>query len=340
MSQKLSWVLRNKDKLKADLGHVGGAPALHADGRQHLLTPPGAMSKLAEAISPNTALADFDDHYLCGDRDVSEAEVTRKTIALAAISWMAPKSLRNSMESWRMNGLLDIADEKMIFLNSPTAEDRSIASEFGFDVYTTDERAGNVMAGPSLAYLAGNSTADYLLLLEKDFVLSAPRDVMMREMYTGVQHLARGVDAYRLRGKSDYPAEGMPNCCEKRDPPTCPYHSNWRSAGYFGDHMNWLLILCDPDIMEHSNGRLAQCTKEPNAPTSYCFTSGETNWSNNPILFPRTWFNDKIRDIALMDFERNNMFEFNTMMSWLSWKPPARICMSEQGIFTHNEIDQ
>jgi len=32
--------------------------------------------------------------------------------------------------------------------------------------------------------------------------------------------------------------------------------------------------------------------------------------------------------------------EFNTMMSWLSWKPPARICMSEQGIFTHNEIDQ
>jgi hypothetical protein len=135
----------------------------------------------------------------------------------------------------------------------------------------------------------------------------------------------------------------MPNCCEKRDPPTCPYHSNWRSAGYFGDHMNWLLILCDPDIMEHSNGRLAQCesvaraplgsgacipgmpaaqaldhnlatsrfhagTKEPNAPTSYCFTSGETNWSNNPILFPRTWFNDKIRDIALMDFERNNMF--------------------------------
>jgi len=197
MSQKLSWVLRNKDKLKADLGHVGGAPALHADGRQHLLTPPGAMSKLAEAISPNTALADFDDHYLCGDRDVSEAEVTRKTIALAAISWMAPKSLRNSMESWRMNGLLDIADEKMIFLNSPTAEDRSIASEFGFDVYTTDERAGNVMAGPSLAYLAGNSTADYLLLLEKDFVLSAPRDVMMREMYTGVQHLARGVDAYR-----------------------------------------------------------------------------------------------------------------------------------------------
>lgn len=101
--------------------------------------------------------------------------------------------------------------------------------------------------------------ADYILLMEKDFVLSAERAVMMREMYTGVQHLARGVHAYRLRGKTDYPAEGMPDCCAPADPPTCPYHSNWLSAGYFSDHMNWLRIFCDPNILENSNGRLVQC---------------------------------------------------------------------------------
>lgn len=63
----------------------------------------------------------------------------------------------------------------------------------------------------------------------------------------------------RLRGKTDYPAEGMPDCCTPATPPTCPFHSSWRSAGYFSDHMNWLFIYCDPDILEHSNGRLAHC---------------------------------------------------------------------------------
>lgn len=196
------------------------------------------------------------------------------------------------------------------------------------------------MAGPSLAYLAGNTSADYILFMEKDFVLSAPRDVMMREMYTAVQHLARGVDVYRLRGHTDFPAEGMPDCCAKADPPNCPYHTNWKSAGYFSDHMNWLLIFCDPKIMENSNGRLAHCTREPNAPDAYCFTSGETNWSNNPVMFSKKWFNEKVREVAFMDWERNNMFEFNLMMSWLSWTPPAKVCISYQGIFTHHEIDQ
>lgn len=81
-------------------------------------------------------------------------------------------------------------------------------------------------------------------------------------------------------------------------------------------------------------------TKEPNAPTSFCFTSGETNWSNNPLLFPRTWFNEKIREVALSDFEHNNLFEFRVMLAWLQFKPPAIVCVSDQGIFTHHEIDQ
>lgn len=81
-------------------------------------------------------------------------------------------------------------------------------------------------------------------------------------------------------------------------------------------------------------------TREPQAPDSYCYTSGETNWSNNPVLFPRKWFHERLRQVALKDFERNNMFEFNVMLEWLAWKPPALVCSSMQGIFTHKEVDQ
>lgn len=140
----------------------------------------------------------FPAHVLVGlQLQVTEADVIKKKIAIAAISWRAPLSLRNSMESWRAGGLLDIVDERMIFLNSPTDEDRAIAAAFDFDVYTTEEHGGNVLVGAAMAYLVGNSSADYILVMEKDFVLSAPRDVTMREFYVGVQHLARGVDTYR-----------------------------------------------------------------------------------------------------------------------------------------------
>jgi hypothetical protein len=210
LSNRVQWVIQHQSHLgqhlqgRGEPGLAGdaaasspGQPGVHPDGRKHLLVAPGSPSRLAQALAPNTQLAEFDDHYLCGETPVTEAEVVRKTVAIAAVSWRAPQSLRNSMQTWEKNGLLDVVDEKMLFLNSPSQTDVKIAQQFDFDVYTTDERQGNVMAGPALAYLVGNSTADYILFMEKDFELTADKDTMMREMYTGIQHLARGVDVYR-----------------------------------------------------------------------------------------------------------------------------------------------
>ena len=165
----------------------------------------------------------------------------------AAASRRAPLSLRNSLESWARGGLLDLVDERMIFINSPQAVDYALAKEFDIDVYTTEERNGNIMAGPALSYLVGNASADYVLFMEKDFELSADRAATQRELFLGMHMLARGVDVWRLRGTTDYPAEGMPDCCAPATPPTCPYHSDWKSGGYFSDHQNWLLAFCRPD---------------------------------------------------------------------------------------------
>ena len=153
---------------------------------------------------------------------------------------------------------------------------------------------------------------------------------------------------HRLRGKSDWPAEGMPDCCaptpEGREP-ECPYHSNWRAAGGFGgahvrslealdavvwlsaatedarhsrcsdltlgpsllpaDHQNWLRIFCDPNVLENSNGLLAQCTKDQSGVSSFCFPSGATGYSNNPNLFSkvrgrdRRW-NDRVAAVCVV----------------------------------------
>ena len=383
LAQKVSWVAQHGAHLGSHLSRRGAAwaPTVHADGRKHLLSDPDGVSRLSEYLAPATQLPRVDDHYLCGENvDVSESDVVRKKLAIVVVTWRAPLSLRHSLESWRDTGLLDLVDEKMIFINSPQQVDYDLAKEYDFDVYTTEERDGNIMAGPALTYLVGNTSADYVLFMEKDFAANSPKPVIARELYLGMHMVARGVDVYRLRGSNDYPAEGMPDCCTPATPPTCPFHSNWRSGGYFGDHMNWLLLFCQPNPVESANGRLAQCTKEPEAPTSYCarrverarkraceqeahwhprrlpfpfspsppllragFGSGDTNWSNNPLIMPKQWYIDRLKDVALNGekaWTQNNMFEFNVLVSWIAWRPPAKVCVSWKGIFTHHEIDQ
>jgi hypothetical protein len=333
MSRKISWLSEHASHLNTHLsgGMKAWAPRVHEDGRNHLLSDPDGPSKLATFVAPDTVLPPVDDHYLCGENaGVSEAEVVRKKLALVCVTWMAPLSLRNSLETWKKGGLLDLVDEKMMFINSPQPVDYALAKEYDFDVYTTEEHNGNIMAGPALSYLVGNASADYVLFMEKDFELNSDKPTTARELYLGMHMLARGVDVWRLRGTTDYPAEGMPDCCAPATPPNCPYHSNWKSGGYFSDHQNWLLAYCQPNPVEAANGRLVQCTKEPAAPDSYCFGSGDTNWSNNPLLMSTKWYKDRIWDVAMNGekaWDQNNMFEFNVMMHWLSFRPPAKVCM-------------
>jgi hypothetical protein len=132
----------------------------------------------------------------------------------------------------------------------------------------------------------------------------------------------------------------MPDCCNARNNwGGCPFHSDWKTAGSFADHMNWLYVYCDPDVVSKSRGRVVECLRQPR---SLCFTSAESNWSNNPVMFPKEWFERRMRTIAVREdaMHDNRLFEFFTMLDWLTWHPPARICASFDGIFKHHEIDQ
>lgn len=174
LGKRLTWVSAHQSHLKKHLlqrsfsdASLNTDSSLQTDGRRHLWVEPGSYSKLAQALQGagiDTTLPLTDDHYMCGEQEVTEDQVLRKTLALAAITWKAPLSLRNSMLSWQKSGLLDIIDERMLFINSASQEDFDIAKEFDFDVYTTEERNGNIMAGPALGYLVGNTTADYVLV--------------------------------------------------------------------------------------------------------------------------------------------------------------------------------
>ena len=154
------------------------------------------FSRLSQ-VYKDRKLHDFYPHYLCGENPITQKDVDKLTLAIVAISYRAPLSLGNALRSWEKNGLHDIADEKVLFLNAPQPKDFELGEKYGYRIMTTKEHHGNIMAGPALAYAVGNLTSDIVLFMEKDFVLTADKETTMKEMYAGIEHIAHGVDAYR-----------------------------------------------------------------------------------------------------------------------------------------------
>lgn len=53
-----------------------------------------------------------------------------RRIALLTVSYKTPKSLENSLKSWKAGGLLDLFDDLVMFLNAPTQVDRDLGTKY------------------------------------------------------------------------------------------------------------------------------------------------------------------------------------------------------------------
>lgn len=126
-------------------------------------------------------------------------------LTLAVLSWRQPKTLRNTLESYRQNGLLELAAEKLVFLNEATSEDMKIAQEFGFEVLSS---AKNIGIGLPFQQLVARATRKYFLFLENDFMLVENAEVTKKRMEAAVNLLDKGISAVRLRHLHHY---GDPN---------------------------------------------------------------------------------------------------------------------------------
>lgn len=67
---------------------------------------------------------------------VDAVAVRRRTLALVVISTGTPRSLLSSLHSWRGSGLLDMVDDRVLWLNKPTDSDVAMGTHFGFRVLT------------------------------------------------------------------------------------------------------------------------------------------------------------------------------------------------------------
>lgn len=334
--------------------------------------------------------------------DVDLDALANRSIGILAITrGDTPRSLEGALASWRRAGLLDVVDEKLLWINAPTDEAFELGAEFGFTVVTPRSFAplddfafiseaprlssrsspprhaaasgalldsvaargdgsgcrtrhfargikrGSFTLGPSLAVGLDVMQSDYVLLLEKDWQVAGHREARLvkLQLLNAVMTAERGARVVRLRAREDTGRAGFPDCCHGA---YC-YSSAadiWQRQG------NWFSFYCDSATAD-ARRQVADCHPEwlSRELATRCFTSEDSNWSNNPALLHRQWAMgdwdgdgaaeaDGIASIGMWtDSQRDNgMLEVNSLNArWDHWK--ASICVSLDGIFVHSEVD-
>jgi hypothetical protein len=302
-----------------------------------------------------------------------KADFLNRGISLVALSYRTPKSLANSVRTWKSTGLLGFVRERHIILNDPLPQDLAIAAEHGFQIHQpkdltefVKQSKPNVMTIGSAFYAAMRvSTSDYVLFLENDFKMDVELTAseIQAQLVGAVGMLDRGVEIVRLLSRK---AKG---CGTHKD---CGHAFRPSPNDQGGDRKrNWFSFYCagfkgtDPYVADCLEGEGALVSANDATavnmgaasgkyvPRFRCFTSWDSNWSVNAVLvkrhsmLTRTYKGSDgstigpIADLGRSFWDSNDGFEramaFN--LQWMKWQPRVPICISYDGMFRHEEIE-
>ncbi len=274
------------------------------------------------------------------------------TLALGILSWRAPATLAATLETYAAGNLFSLFDEKRVYFQEISDEDRAIAARYGLVAEGSDANTG--IEGGVRALVSGTK-ADLILLLENDCPLvvdaATARDVMRRAV---ADMAAYDVPIFRMRSRRQ-PGDDFTR--------TDKYQSLYSVRNPL-----------DSDIVFHSPSRIGALTRrmlrpvkarrfrgdavyverdpvsaQPGAVTAskngnFLTDSRYLNWSNQSILvrpsfmvetmFPGITAHPSKRTIAgVQDLERAANRQW-----WRDLHAPIGI--SDMGLFTHSRLDR
>eukprot|EP01031_Cornospumella_fuschlensis_P038082 gene38082-46273_t len=263
------------------------------------------------------------------------------SLALVVLSYHAPRTLLNSLLTWRRGGLLGVAQEKLALLNDPLPEELGLARAFGFRVVQPQDIPGaktarrNVLTiGAAFYYALQLVRCEFVLFLENDFKLDLLYPAFKLDLLAGMGMLQQGAQLVRLQSRS---YQGCGNFL------SCQQGAEHVSMGEKKRH--WYTFYCPGKSPVESH--VSDCF---DSPAYRCFTSWDTNWSLNAALMRKSSMLSKkynvrpnvslsLPELGLRQYQTQDGLESAMIYSlpWAQWKVP--LCISLQGLFIHEEIE-
>lgn len=238
-------------------------------------------------------------------------------ISIGILSWNSGKTLKNTLTSYRKNGLLELSDDITILFQEVNTEDKKLAKKFGIKYIGLKE---NIGIGKGISKLVANAKHETVLFLEHDWDLIENQKTVSSQLQEGLNMLEHGYDIVRYRSRSTpgYPVHSMRHKGKELE-----YYDTWHkvNAPQLLESMYWLdPAVSFPDKIQKSGN-------------FFVTTSRWANWTNNPFLLKKSFFKKNIQKIA----EKSEHFERDIAEWWVQQN--FRIAQGE-GLFMHNDIDK
>jgi len=238
------------------------------------------------------------------------------TLSIGILSWKSPLTLKQTLLSYKKNGLFDISDEIFIYFNEINNQDIKIAKNFNIDYIGTSK---NIGIGQAFKLMVEYSSCEYFLFLENDWLLIENKHITKSRIKIAKDLLQNDkFDAIKLRHRKNY---GEPLY-------TIQYKNNeLKSLPHLLDCVHWI-----EDPSKKYPDYIQKITI--NNENWYSCNSKFANYTNNPCMYKKNFIKENI-----IPFSTGDGIALETDLQPWWEKQDFSICMGE-GLFSHNRIDR
>ena len=205
-------------------------------------------------------------------------------ISVGILAWKSGQTLVNTLHSYYLNGLLEIANDVTIFFQEISEEDREIAHHFGVDYIGSSH---NIGIGRAFIELAKHAQTDNILFLEHDWKLIEDSYTTYQRLYSGLNLIQDGYHFVRYR---------------HRKTPGFPLFTQRVYQGNELNHYDHEMDLVSPHLLDSIHWLEFPELDFPDKIQKYgeyfTTTSRWGNWTNNPGLFDTQFYIDTVEPFA------------------------------------------
>lgn len=241
-------------------------------------------------------------------------------ISVGMLAWKAPKTLINTLQSYKSSGLLDIVDDFTIFFQEISQADRELAMTFGVKYIGAET---NIGIGKAIEALCHNAESNTFLFAEDDWEVSTKftsQVSLWRILYASRNLLRDGeFDFLRLRSNTNpgHPLYTLQFAGREMDSP---------------EHLIEQVHTLGPGLATKFPDKVEYL--DCDGLGFVCTDSFYGNYSNNPFMCKKDWWLEHVAPYSGVGVD----LEGKVRDAWRS--AGHKVAYSVPGIFTHNRLDR
>lgn len=234
-------------------------------------------------------------------------------IGLGILAWKSGQTLIDTLVTYYEHSLFSIVEDTVILFQEFSDTDKMIAEHFDIRYIPLES---NIGIGRGFVELAKNIHQPYFMTLEHDWKLIENTLVTFNRLQSGIDMIDGGTDCVRYRHRRE---PGFPHFSFRHQGKELEYYDE--EIGCTSPH-----LLDSVHWSEHPDQQFSPHISKEN--DYYVTTSRYGNWTNNPCLYAREFYIDKVTP-----FVGDGIALEGNISRW--WAQQTFKVAHGEGLFTH-----